>query len=643
MSPSTKDPGERSIRVVGTAGHVDHGKSSLIEALTGTHPDRLTEEQARQMTIELGFAWLRLADGREVGIIDVPGHRDFIDNMLAGVAGIDTALLVIAADEGVMPQTVEHLAIIDLLQIPGGVIALTKADLVPSEDRLAAVENAVRAAVRGTVFAEAPIVRVSTLKRTGLSDMLEALKAQLDRQSDRPDLGRPRLALDRIFVMEGFGTVVTGTLTDGKLAVGEEVEILPSGLRGRIRGLQNHGHPVEICHPGSRTAVNISGIPASDLRRGDVLCHPGQYETTRRIDARLRLLQGASTTLSHHAEVKVFVGASQSMATVRLLDVEELRAGQASMVQLELRRALVCARGDAFIIRRPSPGETLGGGNIIEARPPSRHKRFEPHVLASLRALADGAPADVLLQAARATGLATLGEIIQRSRLAAEQCSPVLKTLIDEGKLVPLDPAREWIDPEQLLIPSEQLESVVGEIERITTSFHSKFPLRGGIPREELRSQLRLPAREFNLLIGRSVAASQLEERGKLLALPGHAARLSSGEEASVQSLMNRFEASPYSPPSVNQCIESVGAEVFAALRETGMLVVVSEDVVFRKGDYDLMVSGIRSALAAHGSLTLAEVRDLYRTSRRYAQALLEHLDAAGLTRRDGDTRRLAN
>src|ERR671918_686980 len=297
------------MRVIGTAGHVDHGKSTLIAALTGTHPDRLKEEQLREMTIDLGFGWLTLPNGEEVGIVDVPGHRDFIENMLSGIGGIDAALLIIAADEGVMPQTREHLAILDLLQIPTGLIVLTKIDLASEQAWLDLVEADIRAVVSGTVLNDAPIIRVSAKTKTGLASLVSNLESLLQQKPARPDLSRPRLPIDRVFSMSGFGTVVTGTLLDGQLALGDEVEILPSGQKGRVRGLQTHKRKEERAVPGSRTAVNISGIETESIQRGEVVTYPNQYQTTRRIDARFRLLKDTSSALKHNTEVKFFVGA----------------------------------------------------------------------------------------------------------------------------------------------------------------------------------------------------------------------------------------------------------------------------------------------------------------------------------------------
>src|SRR5260221_8361703 len=380
------------MRVIGTAGHVDHGKSTLIAALTGTHPDRLKEEQARVMTIGRGFGWMTLPlnGGEEVGIVDVPGHRDFIENMLSGIGGIDAALLVIAADEGVMPQTKEHLAILDLLQIPAGLIVLTKIDLVsditPAGDSawLDLGETDIRLTVSDTVLKDAPIVRISAKNKIGLDQLISALSKILEEKPSRLDLSRPRLPIDRVFTMSGFGTIVTGTLSDGHLSVGDEVEILPGGLKGRIRGLQTHKKKEDTAIPGSRTAVNISGVNTEQIQRGDVITHPNQYQATRRLDARFRLLKDVSTSLKHRDEVKFFVGTSETIATLRILGTEQFGPNEEGWIQLELREPVVAVRGDRYILRRPSPSETLGGRVIIDHQPEGRHKRFDEEVLKSL-------------------------------------------------------------------------------------------------------------------------------------------------------------------------------------------------------------------------------------------------------------------
>jgi len=629
------------MRVIGTAGHVDHGKSTLIAALTGTHPDRLKEEQAREMTIELGFGWMTLPNGEEMGIVDVPGHRDFIENMLSGIGGIDAALLVIAADEGVMPQTREHLAILDLLQIPAGLIALTKTDLASDPGWLDLVETDIRAAVNGTVMQGAPIVRVSARNKTGLDSLVSNLSSLLENKPARPDLNRPRLPIDRVFTMSGFGTVVTGTLSDGHLSVGDEVEILPSGQTGRIRGLQTHKKKEDTAVPGSRTAVNISGVNTEQIQRGEVVTHPNQYQPTRRLDARFRLLKEASSSLKHGDEVKFFVGASETIASLRILGAEELSPNEEGWIQLELRDPVVAVRGDRYILRRPSPGETLGGGAIVDHQPKGRHKRFDEGVIRSLESLAQGSPADILLEAAMAANIAPIKEILARSRLEVASANEAVKELLESGRLVALEDGAQTVSSDSLASALPHWNVLRDKTMQLVESYHRDYPLRRGIPREELKSRLKLSPRVFNAVVNKLIAGHMLTDRSAFIAQTAHEIKLDELEQAKVQALMRKFEGNPFSPPSVKDCQSEVGEEVLNALIEMGKLIAVSSDVVFRKGDYDLMVSKIRNTIIQSGRISLAEARDLFDTSRKYAQALLEYLDATGVTLRDGDFRKL--
>jgi len=629
------------MRVIGTAGHVDHGKSTLIAALTGTHPDRLKEEQAREMTIELGFGWMTLPNDEEVGIIDVPGHRDFIENMLSGIGGIDAALLIVAADEGVMPQTKEHLAILDLLQIPAGLIVLTKTDLASDSEWLDLVESDIRSAVTDTILKDAPIIRVSAKTKTGLFELIAHIQKVLEQEPARPDLNRPRLPVDRVFTMSGFGTVVTGTLSDGHFSVGDEVEILPSGQTGRIRGLETHKKKEDTAVPGSRTAINISGVSMDHIQRGNVVTHPKQYQPTRRLNARLRLLHDVSSSIKHGQEVKFFVGASETMGTLRLLGTEELTPGEEGWIQLELRDPLVAVRGDRFILRRPSPGETLGGGMVVDHAPKGRHKRFDKNVLKSLESLLQGSPTDILLEAALGMGMASIKDIVRQSRLEKADAEPALKEVAATGTLIPLEKNDLTVNSDALVIHISHWNSLYDKITNLVENYHKDFPLRRGIPREELKSKLKLSPRMFNAVIAKLIESQAIIDDHAFLANAGHVIKFNGQEQVRVQVLMRRFEQSPYSPPSVKECQSEVGDEVVNALITLNKLMTVSPDVIFRKEDYDLMVSDIRKELEKNGKITLADVRDLFKTSRKYAQALLEHLDTIGVTIRDGDFRKL--
>ena len=635
------------MRVIGTAGHVDHGKSTLVQALTGIHPDRLKEEQEREMTIDLGFAWLTLPDGEEVGIVDVPGHRDFIENMLAGVGSIDATLFVIAADEGLMPQTYEHLAILDLLGIQAGVIALTKVDLVSEPEWLNLVEEEIHQAVQGTVMARAPILRVSARTGEGIPGLLAALTNCLENQPKRVDFGRPRLPVDRVFTIAGFGTVVTGTLSDGTLAAGEEVVILPGGRKGRIRGLQTHKKKTDIAVPGSRTAINIAGLANDELQRGDTVAHPGDYQPTQRLDVRFRILSDASGPLKHNTEAKFFIGASEVMCRIRLLGTESLSPGEEGWLQLELREPVVCVRGDRYILRRPSPGETIGGGEIVDPYPGKRHKRFSADLIQRLQALTIGDPVDIFEQALLTAGIAPLKLIFEQSNLTQAEADQAAHALMDSGRLILLENANKMDGPEisptkDVLVTSDiYWEKISRQAQEQVAHFHQEKPLRIGMPREELKSKLRLSQRAFNAVLMKMNEAGTLIVEKETLHLPEHRVRYSIAQQKQINQLLGEFKASPYTPPSVKECEKIVGEDVFSALLEEGSLIRVAPDVVFKSEDYEHIRQQVVNALHNQPTLTVAEVRDLLHTSRKYALAVLEYFDAIGVTIRKGDYRKL--
>lgn len=643
------------MRVIGTAGHVDHGKSTLVEALTGSHPDRLKEEREREMTIDLGFAWLTLPGGEEIGIVDVPGHRDFIENMLAGVGGIDAALFVIAADEGVMPQTREHLAILDILQVQGGVVALTKIDMAGDDPQgrnewLDLVEDDVRQVLKGTVLAGAPVVRVSARTGEGIPALQAALQETLADRPPRPDRGKPRLPVDRIFTIAGFGTVVTGTLTEGRLQVGDEVEILPDGLRGRVRGLQTHKRKEEAAVPGSRTAVNITGITVEQVRRGSVVAHPGDYRATRKLDVRFRLLPDVSQPLAHNTQVKFFTGAAEVVARVRLLGAEVLEPGQSGWLQIELESPVVAVRGDRYILRRPSPGETLGGGQVVDPQSRKRHKRFDAENIKRLESLEQGSPAEIMLQAMDALGPAPLQAISARAGLSREQVEPALLELLQASDAVALEgkmPAGDAPKQEALFASRTAWNQLAGRAVQEVENYHRLFPLKRGIPREELKSRLRpsikseLTARLYLAILKNLVLQETIEETGTFIRRPGWQVRFTPQQQKQVDDLLGRFAAAPFAPPPLKEAQAATGEDLLAALLDLERLVLLPPDVLFRKEDYDQMIAEVRQAIQQNGPISAAQVRDRFNTSRRYVLALLEHLDAIGVTVREGDVRRL--
>jgi len=628
--------------VIGTAGHVDHGKSTLVQALTGIHPDRLKEEREREMTIDLGFAWLVLPSGEEIGIVDVPGHRDFIENMLAGIGGIDAALFVIAADEGIMPQTREHLAILDILQVQGGVIALTKIDLISDPEWLDLVEEEIRSVLMNTVLETAPIIRVSSRTHQGIPNLLKSLSDCLSGRPPRPDLGRPRLPIDRVFTMPGFGTVITGTLSDGRLHTGDEVEILPSRLHTRIRGLQTHKRKEDTAIPGSRTALNISGINVDQVKRGDVIAYPGSFKPSQRIDVSFHLLPDIIHTLKHDTQVKLFLGAAEISSRVRLLGSEELLPGEEGWLQIELDSPVIATRGDRYILRRPSPGETLGGGIVVDPHPKKRHKRFSAEVLTNLDTLARGTPAEILIQAMINLSVTTLQDVIVRSNLDQNIAKIATQELITSGQFILLENFEQSpISPSTLITSKTYWDQLSRKIIQEVDDYHNKYPLRRGISREELKSHLKLSPRIYNAALGRIISAKELQENGTLVQRPGFSIRFNSQQQRTVEGLLARFLASPFSPPTTKECQIEVGEDIYNAMVDLRILVPIPPEVVFRKQDYDMMISEIIDLLKSRGSITAAEVRDHFNTSRRYVLALLEHMDAQGITEREGDIRHL--
>ncbi len=619
--------------VIGTAGHVDHGKSTLVKALTGIDPDRLAEEKAREMTIDLGFAWLTLPSGETVGIVDVPGHRDFIENMLAGVGGIDLALFVVAADEGVMPQTREHLAILDLLEVQGGVVALTKIDMVSDPEWLDLVTLDLQEILSGTALDGAPIVPVSARTGEGLDDLLATLDAALSGRPPRADRGRPRLPVDRVFTISGFGTVVTGTLSDGSLRVGDEVEIAPSGRRARVRGLQSHKETLDSALPGSRVAINLAGVDRNDVKRGDVVAAPGLLRGTTLVDVQLRHLEDVGRPLRHNAEVKFFSGAAETVAHVRLVGDRELAPGAMGWLQLRLIDPLALDKGDRFILRYPSPPQTIGGGTILDPHPPHRWRRFKPEAITRFETLAAGTPDELLLNVLEGQPGLSPAQAAQATGLSADEVEAAAQALVERGEA--LVPEAGW------LMARASWERLAGQIAREVGAYHHSYPLRPGMPREALRSRMAVDGKLFGVLLSLAGEAGVVVDEGTQVRLPEHAVTFSEAQQAAVGRLVAQIERNPATPPSVKEATEMVGEDVLQALVERGNLVQVSPEVFFDADTFSRMVQQVEDYIAAHGAITVGQARDLFDTSRKYVLALLEYLDGAGVTKRVGDERTL--
>lgn len=616
-------------RVIGTAGHIDHGKSSLVQALTGIHPDRLPEERARQLTIDLGFAWLRLPDGRPLGIVDVPGHRDFIQNMLAGVGGIDAALLVIAADEGVMPQTREHLSILDLLGIPRALVALSKCDLVDDEEWLELVQLDIEDLLAETALAGAEICPVSVKTGAGLAELRERLVALLAEMPPRADHDRPRLPIDRVFTLDGFGTIVTGTLAGGHLRVGEELAIEPEGIRARIRALQCYEQAVEEAPPGARVAANLSGLRGQKLRRGQALARRGTLPASRLIDVHYRHLADNPRPLRHHTEVKLFAGAAECGARVRLLGAEQLAPGEEGWLQLRLQRPLPLAEGDRYILRLPSPARTIGGGVIVDPLPRRRWKRFASDRATVLETRLRGDPAQRLTEIARQPSPQAIADLRAISGLSEDEFAAALAQAQAGGELIRLG--------QDFAQAAGAFRDLRMQVNALLGEYHRRQPLHIGMPQEELRSRLRCSGAALAALLAEM--SDEVNREGEKLRSRGHEIRFTEEQSARIARLAAAFARQPAMPPAAREAAAMVGADVWYALLERGDYVLVAPEVAFARADYEEYRAAALRLIEEEGPLSASALRDHLQTSRKYAISLLEHLDATGFTRRAGDER----
>jgi selenocysteine-specific elongation factor len=624
--------------VVGTAGHIDHGKTSLVKALTGTDTDRLPEEKARGITIDLGFAFLEEPDGLTIEIVDVPGHERFIKNMLAGIGGIDVAMLVIAADEGVMPQTREHFGICSLLHVRRGLVVLTKTDLV-EPDWLELVREDVAELVRGTFLDGGPIVGVSAKTGEGIAELRATLRTLAATVPARGTDQLPRLPIDRVFTIKGFGTVITGTLMAGRLRVDDRVEVFPAGVQAKVRGLQAHGHAVAESSAGQRTAVNLQGVERVAVDRGNVLGLAGTLVPSELVDGTLELLADAPRPLKTRDRVRVHTGTSEIMARVLLLDRQELTPGESTLARLRLEAPLVALPGDRFVIRSYSPMVTIGGGTLLDIAPP-RFKRKAPALLAHLTLLREDRPEAVVEEHVRHAGGGgvRVAPLSGRVPFGPERLRGLLDVLQAGGRIVAID--RDWFVHGEALARLRDL--AVATLEQ----FHRASPLRPGMSREELRGRAGAPdERVFAHLLGALETDGIVRTDRDKVSLAAHSVRLSPEQQKAADRLEQEFLTAAAAPPSPEEALARAGQsgdeehELFQVLVEARKLVRVKESLYFHAQALEAIQDKLVAMLRERKEIGPGDIKDLLGISRKYAIPLLEFFDSRRVTARVGERR----
>jgi selenocysteine-specific elongation factor len=626
--------------ILGTAGHIDHGKTALVKALTGVDTDRLKEEKERGITIELGFTFLDLPSGIRLGIVDVPGHEKFVKHMVAGVWGIDLVALIIAADEGVMPQTREHLDICSLLRVKKGLIVLTKIDLVDDE-LLDMVREEVSEVVRNTFLRDAPILPVSSTTGEGIPQLISTLDDLSKEVEERSSRGLLRLPIDRVFVMKGFGTVVTGTMVSGSLSLGETVKILPSGLEGKVRNLQVYNRPVEKAVAGQRAAINLQGIEASAVERGDVLVHPHTLATTQLIDVYLEYLPNVPRPLKHRTKQRFHIGTNLATASIFLLDREELSPGEEGVAQLRLERSVVALPQDRFVIRGSGVIQTLGGGVILDTHP-VKHRRYSPPVIEDLHLLKDGSGEQILGQHILRSGAAGIafGDLLNRVAMPPDEIRTSLRKMTEKGDLLLFDPERLKV------IDLREYNRLKEMTLRQLKEFHQRFPMKSGLAKEELRTKLptELDVRLFQVLLNGLIQSKEVILERDKLRLPEH--QISSTDE---KGLVKRAEEAilkgGLQPPSFKELSEEWSEEeeevrsVLEHLVHEGVLVKIKSGMYFHRVPFDHLRETLVTYLRQHQEITTPQFKELTGASRKYAIPLIEYFDQIKLTLRLGDKR----
>lgn len=628
--------------IVGTAGHVDHGKTCLIKALSGIDTDRLKEEKKRGITIELGFANLIDTDGVHIGIIDVPGHEKFVKNMLAGIGGIDLVLLVIALDEGVMPQTVEHFEILKMLQIRQGIVVLTKSDTVDS-DWADMVEEDVRELIKGSFLEQAELIRVSSYTGENidvLRQKIVAMAKQAGRRREEKELFR--LPIDRVFTMEGFGTVVTGTLVEGMCEAGQEVMVYPQERLLKIRGVQSHGQKEEKASAGQRTAINLAGIKKEELSRGEVLAYPGSLVNSTMVDATLRLFDSTQRKLKNGDRVHLSYGSAQAIGKVILLDCDVVEAGQEALVQIRFDDPICVKRNDKFIIRFYSPVETFGGGTVLNPAA-DKHKRGQESVIESLRLKKTGTDIEILEQMVNEESrrFPEAKDLAAWMDMTVSEAEKMLDTLRNKKKILHLNDGS--------FVGKAYWERVSGLANEVLAHFHRENPIVEGMDREELKSRL---AERMHLQSGKKAEAlmAELEKRkvitiqGSIVSVAGFTVSYSDEASQMMTDMENIYKKAGIEVPSTDELVGAYkdrkqARQVLSELTKKGILVKAGTGVLMHKEHWERALGVLREHLASHPQITLGEFRDLLGTSRKYAVMLLETYDQMKITKKMGDAR----
>ena len=626
--------------IIGTSGHIDHGKSAIVKALTGTDPDRLQEEKERGMTIDLGYAFY----GDNVAFIDVPGHERFIKNMVAGVTTIDFVMLVVAADDGVMPQTREHLDILQLLGVKRGLVVINKIDLVDPE-WLELVESDVRDLIAPTFLRDAPVVRVSAVTGEGIPELKKVIDRMVAETPPREDRGYYWQPIDRSFTIQGFGTVITGSVLSGSLRAGEEVELLPRGRILKVRGLQRHGKPVDEVRIGDRAAVNLSGIGKDEILRGDILATPGYGKATRRLDVQLQLLPSSPWNLKDQDRVRLHVGTSEVFARCRLLSMREMSPGTTGYVQLILEEEVAVNRYDRFVIRKYSPPVTIGGGMVLDQLPLRRHKRMAEEVIRHFDLLAERVPQQTLREILRDHRRAlSLQELASAVSLERQKVAGLLEQLVAEGKVLRLEAGGS-----PRYVEEGVFNAAKARILDAVRSYHERHPHLAGPGLAEIASRTGESPEDplMNAVIQELLRRSELVQTGKVFCLPDFRPGLKPDQREEYERLKAHLRALGFAAPKLEDLAEKFGGRqqvepLLAYGKSTGELVVLSNGLIYLGELLEQMKELISKHCEAHGSIRVADFRDLIGTSRKYAVALLEYFDEIGFTVRNEDERFLA-